>query len=225
MASVVRRESALSKNLRAQRERQSLIFPASNMEPPPTIPTDAATAAAAVTRTSLNGCWMLDKTKLPWSIQDYLTVMNVDQLAIAAHEKGEQEHDTFHTIHINNKNKTVQIIKRSRVNNDLVVDLSLGQEYVEHLSPHDRPKRMIAVSDHPGHLCIRSSIQTMNGTASVTDIKRLVEGRLVQELTVVNQETGATHTTTRHFLPYDGVPPHLVVTPAGEGDAAAIAAK
>jgi hypothetical protein len=193
-------------------------------QPPPLLPPPTLAAATIAARTSLNGCWVLDKTKLPWSIQDYLTVMKVDQLAIAAHEKGEQEHDTFHTIHINTKTKTVQIIKRSRVNNDLVVDLVLGQEYIEHLAPNERPKRMIAVSDHPGHLCIRSSIQTMNGTASVTDVKRLVEGRLVQELTVVNQETGATHTTTRHFQPYDGVPPHLVVlAPPPSEDMAAIA--
>lgn len=193
------------------------------MEPSSTTPTEKATSSPKK-RTSLNGCWILDKTKLPWSIQDYLTVMNVDPLAIAAHEKGEDEHDTFHTIRMNHQNVT--IIKRSRVNNDITVELTLGQEAMEQLQPGGRTKRMIAVSDHHCHLCIRSSIQTFNGNASVTDVKRLVEGNLVQELTVVNDDTGATHTTTRHFKPYEGTPPHLVVmTDDAVGNTAADSSK
>ena len=52
----------------------------------------------------------------------------------------------------------------------------------------------------------------MNGmTAQVTDIKRLIQeddvSTLVQELTITNEQTKATKTTIRHFLPYDAPPP------------------
>ena len=95
-------------------------------------------------RDSLNGAWILDKTREPWSMKHYLEVMNVDPLAIEAHEKGEKEHDTIHTITMDHQR--VQIVKRSRVNNDLVVDLEFNKHTVVFLPPGDRPKRSLAVS-------------------------------------------------------------------------------
>eukprot|EP00339_Tiarina_fusa_P021600 CAMPEP_0117062330 /NCGR_PEP_ID=MMETSP0472-20121206/43418_1 /TAXON_ID=693140 ORGANISM="Tiarina fusus, Strain LIS" /NCGR_SAMPLE_ID=MMETSP0472 /ASSEMBLY_ACC=CAM_ASM_000603 /LENGTH=54 /DNA_ID=CAMNT_0004781407 /DNA_START=70 /DNA_END=234 /DNA_ORIENTATION=+ len=49
----------------------------------------------------------------------------------------------------------------------------------------------------------------MNGMAHVNDIKRLVQQPddttvLVQELTILNDETKATKTTTRYFNPFNG---------------------
>jgi hypothetical protein len=72
-----------------------------------------------------------------------------------------------------------------------------------------------------GHLCIQSSLHTLNGTALVTDVKRLVQESeersvLVQELSIVNQQTGASHTTIRYFNPYTDIPPHLI--PAAPSD-------
>jgi hypothetical protein len=176
-------------------------------------------------RESLQGCWILDKTKEPWSMNKYLETMLVDKMAIEAHEKGEKEHDTYHTIEFLVGNR-IRITKRSRVNNDLVVELVLGKEQVEYLVPGNRPKRALAHSDHPGHLCIQWSLQTVNGNASVTDTKRLEnpEGagdgndsnnpcHMVQELTVVNEQTGQKHTTVRYFVPYLEMPPHLVPAP------------
>lgn len=176
---------------------------------------DSKPAAKAPVRDSLNGCWILDKSRGNWSMAGYLEAMDVNDLAIKAHEKGEQEHDTFHTIELGRDR--VKIIKRSRVNADLTIDVPLGQEHVEYLPPGDRPKKTFATSDHPGHLQIISSLPTVNGLAKVTDIKRLetnVDGdpskvMVVQTLTVVNDQTGKTHTTTRHFIPYIGTPPHL----------------
>jgi len=173
-------------------------------------------AAAQEIRTSLNGCWILDKTSpQPWQMTDYLQTMDVDPLAIQAHEKGELEHDTFHTIELGRHK--VKITKRSRVNADLVVELQLNQEKIEYLPPGNRPKSMLATSEHPGHLQIQSSLQTVNGRASVVDTKRLVQNddddksvQMVQELTITNEQTGKSHTTVRHFKPYAGTPPHLV---------------
>ena len=166
-------------------------------------------------QTTLNGCWILDKSKEPWSMNQYLEVMNVDPLAIAAHEKGEKEHDTFHTIEM--VNSQLKITKRSRVNNDLVQELVLNQEKVDYLPPGNRPKRVIARSDHPGHLTIQSSLETSNGVASVTDTKTLTtiddQIYLLQELVIVNEATQKTHKTIRHFKPYDKTPPHLEETP------------
>lgn len=147
----------------------------------------------------------------------YLETMNVDPLAIEAHEKGEKEQDTFHTIEFLPERK-VKITKLSRVNDDLVVELEFGKESVEYLPPGNRPKRSLAISDHPGHLCIQSSLLTVNGKASVTDTKRLEQvddehSVMVQELTVVNEQTGNTHTTIRYFYPYTDTPPHLVPAP------------
>ena len=136
---------------------------------------DDAQHEAREGRTTLNGCWILDKTREPWSMNDYLQTMNVDPLAIEAHEKGEKEYETYHTIEFINQNTGVRIIKRSRVNNDVVVELTLGQESRQYLQPNDRLKSSIATSDHLGHLCIKSSLVTTDnhGTAIVTDIKRL----------------------------------------------------
>ncbi|GAX18498.1 hypothetical protein FisN_10Hh304 [Fistulifera solaris] len=168
------------------------------------------------TRHTLEGTWILDKTRPDWSMTPYLQTMQVDPLAIEAHEKGDLEADTFHTIQFLPGNR-VQLIKRSRVNNDLVVDLELGMEQVEHLSPGQRPKTMIATADRARtFLEIQSTLQTMgNGTASVRDIKRLHHENeavvLIQELTITNERTGASHSLQRTFLPYYDTPPHLVV--------------
>ena len=97
-----------------------------------------------VRRTSLSGAWILDKTREPWSMKHYLEVMNVDPTAIEAHEKGEKDHDTIHTISMDERR--VRIVKRSRVNNDLVVDLEFNRHTVVFLPPGDRPKRSLAIS-------------------------------------------------------------------------------
>jgi hypothetical protein len=126
-------------------------------------------------RTTLNGCWILDKSRDNWSMNQYLQTMNVDPLAIEAHEKGEKEYETYHTIEFINNNTGIKIVKRSRVNNDVVVELNFGQEYQQYLQPNNRLKSSIATSDHLGHLCIKSSLVTTDnhGTAIVTDNKRL----------------------------------------------------
>jgi hypothetical protein len=195
---------------------------------------DASSAMTKKRRTTIAGCWMLDKSRDNWSMNEYLQTMNVDPLAIEAHEKGEKEHDTFHTIDFVDRGK-VRIVKRSRVNNDVVVELVLGRESIQYLQPSNRPKRSMATSDHSGHLCIKSSLVTTDhGTAVVTDTKRLQTSEvepetkdesvtnqtsksddvvLVQELTIVNEETGKSHTTIRYFNPYYGTPPHLVPPP------------
>jgi len=139
----------------------------------------------------------------------YRATMNVAADAIAAHDKAEREQDTFHTIQLTPTQ--VSIVKRSRVNNDIKVELVLGQERIEYLPPSNRPKRMMARSENPQHLCIESSLLTSNGTALVKDVKRLNEedGTLVQTLTVRNEQTGQTHTTTRIFQPHADLPPRL----------------
>ena len=157
-------------------------------------------------RDSMNGIWRLDKNRGEWSMRGYLETLNVNELAIQAHEKGESEYDTFHTIKINGQ--SIQIVKRSRVNNDLVVELTLGEEKVEYLQPGDRPKKMLATSEDIGlDLKIESSLLTMNGMAHVVDTKNLIQeddkSILVQELTIVNEQTGNTSTTTRYFVPHD----------------------
>lgn len=166
-------------------------------------------------RESLNGSWILDKNRGQWSMNNYLSVMDVDPLAIQAHEKGELENDTIHTIQFTSdeNNKTiVKIIKRSRVNNDIVVTLTIGEESVEYLKPGNRFKKILAKSNHPGHLEIHSSIQTVNGVASVTDIKNLIQegdtnkSVMVQTLTITNDGNQKHCTTTRHFNPHVDVP-------------------
>ena len=85
-------------------------------------------------------------------MREYLETMGVDELAIQANEKGESEQDTYHTIELSDS--TIKIIKRSRVNNDLVVELTLGQAMIEHLPPGDREKKMLATSLSPEHVQI-----------------------------------------------------------------------
>lgn len=138
--------------------------------------------------------------------------MNVDPVAIEAHEKGELEFETIHTITMDAQK--VKIVKRSRVNNDVTVELTFGQEQIIHLPPGDRPKKSLATSEGPGNLKIVNSLQTYNaGKATVTDVKNLQQEEdksvLVQELTVVNEVTNESCTTTRYFIPYLKTPPHL----------------
>jgi hypothetical protein len=180
---------------------------------PPADDTTTAAATPLLKRSSLNGCWILDKTRGTPSMRGYLETMGVTELAIEAHEKGESERDTFHTIELDDKR--VKITKRSRVNHDLVVDLELGKESVQQLPPPgDRVKRSLAISNGETHLEIRSSLNTMNGMARVLDVKNLVQEEdktvLLQALTVTNEQMGTTHTTTRYFNPYTETPPHLV---------------
>lgn len=149
---------------------------------------------------------MLDKSRGQWSMRGYLETLHVNELAIQAHEKGETEYDTIHSISFTDNFQKLKIIKRSRVNNDLVVELTLGEESVQFLKPNDRPKKSLASSDEPGkHLKIESSLLTTNGLAYVTDIKTLAQEEnksvLIQELTIVNDQTKQTNKTTRYFIP------------------------
>ena len=91
----------------------------------------------------------------------------------------------------------------------------MGEEHVQHLQPGDRPKKSTATSeDFRTHLQVTSSLLTMNGMAHVTDVKRLVDepsgedgskkSVLVQALTIVNEQTNQSNTTTRYFNPFDG---------------------
>ena len=158
-------------------------------------------------RSSLNGTWILDKSRGDeWKMNNYLATMDVDPLAIEAHEKGEMEHDTIHTITLTDR--SVEIIKQSRVNNQLRVQLVLGEESADYLPPGNRPKKSLARSDHLGHVEIVSSLLTVNGMAQVKDVKNLVQESdeksvMVQELTITNEATGKSCTTIRHFLPYN----------------------
>lgn len=165
-------------------------------------------------RPDLNGAWILDKTQKDWSMNNYLRVMKVDPVAVEAHEKGELEFDTIHTITMDAQK--IKIVKRSRVNNDVTAELTFGQESIVSLPPGDRPKKSLATSHGPGQLKIVHSLQTYNaGKATVTDTKTLQQDEdksvLVQELTIVNEVTSEQCTTVRRFIPYLKTPPHLVV--------------
>lgn len=146
-------------------------------------------------------------------MKGYLETMGVTELAIQAHEKGEIENDTFITIELDSQK--VKLTKRSRVNNDLIVELKLGKESLEQLPPGDRVKRSLAISNGLEHLQIKSSLTTMNGMARVVDTKTLLQEDdktvLVQELVVTNEQRGVSHTTIRYFNPYTDTPPHLLV--------------
>lgn len=171
--------------------------------------TEATATVSEPERNTLAGGWILDKNRGSWSMRGYLETLHVNELAIQAHEKGEQEYETIHMITFPDFDfEKVRIVKRSRVNNDLVVELTLGEESVQYLKPDDRPKKSLATSEDPGkQLKIQSSLLTMNGMAHVTDIKRLVQEEdksvLVQELTIVNDETKESNTTTRYFVPFN----------------------
>jgi hypothetical protein len=172
-----------------------------------------ATPAITQKRDSINGSWVLDKKRGDWKMNNYLATMNVDPLAIQAHEKGELDQETIHTISVSQQGD-VEIIKQSRVNNNVIVQLKLGEERVDYLPPGARPKKSLARSDHPGHLEIVSTLQTVNGTASVHDVKNLIQEEersvMVQELSITNETTNSSSTTTRYFNPCE--------TPAPEKD-------
>jgi hypothetical protein len=126
-------------------------------------------------------------------------------LAIEAHEKGEEEHDTIHIIEF--AEDTFTIKKMSRVN-DFSLELKLGQEFRQVL-PGDRVKTILATSDCPGQsVRIVSRMPTMNGMAHVIDEKTLVREQnllvLVQTLTIKNELNGNENTTVRYFVPYQG---------------------
>lgn len=170
----------------------------------------------------LYSVWVLDKNRGNPSVRGYLETMDVNELAIEANEKGELEHDTIHDITLNAN--TYKIKKLSRVN-DMVLEVILGKEHKKPLlfpvgsglgsaSSHgEMVKRTIATSDHLGHVEVKSSMPTINGMASVTDVKTLVQetdldGKprsvYLQQLTIRNEKNGKTHTTTRYFVPFNG---------------------
>jgi hypothetical protein len=161
-------------------------------------------------RDSLNGKWLLDRNRGNPSVRGFLEIMGVSPLAIEANEKGDADHNTIHDITLTQTNYTIK--KLSRVN-DMILDVSLGDEQVKPLLPGDRIKRTLATSEHLGHVLIVSSMPTMNGVARVTDEKHLLQETAldgtprsiyVQKLTILNESTQTSDVTTRYFLPFEG---------------------
>jgi len=161
-------------------------------------------------RDSLNGKWLLDRNRGNPSVRGFLEIMGVSPLAIEANEKGDADHNTIHDITLTQTNYTIK--KLSRVN-DMILDVTLGDEQVKPLLPGDRIKRTLATSEHLGHVLIVSSMPTMNGVARVTDEKHLLQETAmdgtprsiyVQKLTILNESTHTSNVTTRYFLPFEG---------------------
>lgn len=133
-------------------------------------------------RDSLNGSWKLDKSREGWSMRTYLSVMEVDPLAIEAHDRAELEADTVHTIAVV-PHRSYRIVKRSRVNNDLVTELPLDgtneatSTVRKVLAPGNRLQTSRATSNDGGktHISILSTIETVNGTAVIIDTKELLQ--------------------------------------------------
>jgi hypothetical protein len=173
-------------------------------------------------------------------MKHYLAVMNVDPLAIEAHDKGEIQHNTIHTIYMDHRQ--LHIIKRSRVNNNVKVALEFGRLHVEYLPPGNREKSSLATMmphEFGKKFQIQSTLQTVNGKAHITDTRELlvVQGGhsgdgsritrtfMLQTLTIVNQLTGQQSTTKRYFLPYNdvtaattaGAPPSPAIMNTGSG--------
>jgi hypothetical protein len=137
-------------------------------------------------------------------MRNYLAVMDVDPLAIEAHDRAEAEADTVHTITVSKG--AYRIVKRSRVNNDLVTELPLAYssggsapaagepssqyqnepsssgphqavEVVKYLPPGNRRCASSASSTDGGttHIQVTSTVETLNGTAVVCDTKVLLQ--------------------------------------------------
>jgi hypothetical protein len=177
--------------------------------------------AASVIRETLNGKWRLDRNRGNPSVRGFLETMGVSPLAIEANEKGDADHDTIHDITLTDTK--FQIKKLSRVN-DMILDVTLGEEQVKPLLPGDRIKRTLATSENHGHVKVESTMPTMNGVAKVTDIKTLtqetsVDGTThsiyVQQLTIVNEDTQKSNMTTRYFLPFEGEAAPTALTAGG----------
>ncbi len=167
---------------------------------------------------SMNGTWILDKRRGQPSMRGYLETMGVTELAIQAHEKGEEENDTINIIEFDHE--FFKVKKMSRVT-DLGLELKLGQEFRQ-VMPGERTKTVLATSDNPGQsVKIVSRMPTMNGVATVVDTKTLQrEGSLlllVQTLVVKNERTGKEHTTVRYFIPHQGDVGPAPVTAKGIG--------
>ena len=161
-------------------------------------------------RTSLNGVWILDRSRGSPSVRGFLETMGVHELPSEANEKGDADHDTVHDITLTDTQYKIK--KLSRVN-DMVLEVTLGKEHVKPLLPGERLKRTLATSEHSGHVRVESSMPTMKGVARVTDIKTLVQeksedGRhssvYIQQLTIVNDSTQKSNITTRYFVPFHG---------------------
>ncbi|CAB9499911.1 expressed unknown protein [Seminavis robusta] len=226
----------MSTEIQEAKEATALDVDPPSVEAPAPVavpPEPAATAPADPT--SLNGCWILDKSKGEWSMRGYLEAMGVNEFCIQMHERGEQKFDIFHTIQFttNSNNKRVKIIKRGRA--DVVVNLPLGEEVEDYLPPDFRLLTSLATSDDNTrqYLKIESSCWTVNGLIKVTEnfefqpqaqpegASNAADGTgsssssggvmMVQTITSVHERTGNTNTTTRYFIPYHGTPPHQVM--------------
>jgi hypothetical protein len=148
---------------------------------------------------SILGAWILDKSRGQPSMRGYLETMGVNDLAIEAHEKGDAEHDTVHTMSIGPSLQphvppVFCIFKQSRVNNlqvtvpmdqqwhdtDLGVMSKGGTAYVSPKAlpvgppPERRIKSTRVVMEASDRIRIESKLPTMNGIARVVDLKTLI---------------------------------------------------
>lgn len=171
-------------------------------------------------RDTLDGMWILDKSRGEWSMKHCLEVMNINPMIIDSHCIGELDNDSIQTIQFDKEKHSVRIIKKNYIgNDDIVIDLQLDIEHIEYLPPGNREKRTIAIVDTRNtsssycNLEIKSNLHTFNGYISIIDSEYVVQERisdndnnitrsvLVQEMTITNARTKKQHKTTRYFNP------------------------
>jgi len=143
-------------------------------------------------------------------MRGYLEMMNVHELAIEANEKGDSEHDTIHDMTLTETHFSIK--KLSRVN-DFTLSVKLN-ETANAIINGNKKRTTFATSEHLGHVKVESTMPTLNGMARVTDTKTLEISTnqnnnsqvtlCKQELHILNEATGKSHTTIRYFLPHSG---------------------
>lgn len=182
----------------------------------------------AIDRKSLNGLWLLDKGKGPYSMRGYLEAMAISEEIIQLHEKKEMEKDAAFEISLTEKQYTIKHFywqDFESKSKGKVLQLELGEEVVESIKVYGVPTQLrrqtVARSSGQTHICVTRRMITANGYANIKDVKVLIEPRVFNgstgsyvrdktkypimrhELTIVNESLNKEDKMVRFFMPID----------------------
>lgn len=157
---------------------------------------------------SLNGTWILDKSRGQPMMRGHLEAMGVDKALVDEQDKIDQTYDVVHEIHLTPTTLTVMKYNPRSGKMEMATDVMLGMVKAEAMrGGGEHSKTTLARSHDMSHIRVEVRLPT-SGTSAINllDMRSMEQSEygpvMVQTLSTHDEQSGKHYTTTRYFLPY-----------------------